>query len=111
METAQSGVLCYDVIMCHDIRFCFHLCSVAQIKNKGLPYIRNFKPSEYKAKNQNWAIVQAPNGITYFGNNSGLLEYDGVSWRLIEMPNKSLVRSLAIDKDGLKVSYERDIDC
>ncbi|MBW8334093.1 MAG: hypothetical protein K0M40_18905 [Prolixibacteraceae bacterium] len=35
----------------------------------------------------------------YFGNNEGLLFFDGVSWRLHRMPNSSIVRSLYIDKN------------
>ena len=36
----------------------------------------------------------------YFGNTEGILEYDGLSWRLIKIPNNSVVRSLCIDKVG-----------
>jgi len=35
----------------------------------------------------------------YFGNDDGVLEYDGVSWRLIPLPNSSAVYSLAMDND------------
>ncbi|MFC2086524.1 two-component regulator propeller domain-containing protein, partial [Bacteroidota bacterium] len=51
-------------------------------------------------ENQTWAILQDKRGIMYFGNNAGLLEYDGKTWRLIEMPNKSVVRSLGMDENG-----------
>ena len=34
------------------------------------------------------------------GTNPGVLEYDGSTWRLIEVPNSSTVRSLAIDERG-----------
>ena len=36
----------------------------------------------------------------YFGNNSGVLEYDGVNWRTIPTPNQSTIRSLAVDSSG-----------
>ncbi len=65
----------------------------------GLPFIRNYPPGEYGAHNQNWAIVQDRRGVMYFGNSSGLLEYDGVSWRLIRMNNARIIRSLAISAD------------
>lgn len=42
-------------------------------------------------------MVQRSNGLMYFANNEGVLEYDGNSWRLIPMPNNSVVRSLAVD--------------
>lgn len=66
----------------------------------GLPYIRNYTPKDYGADVQNWAIIQDDRGVMYFGNNLGVLEYDGVSWRRIPLTNGSVARSLAKDKDG-----------
>ncbi|MCI0693879.1 ATP-binding protein [candidate division KSB1 bacterium] len=66
----------------------------------GKVFITNYSPKEYGAHPQNWAIVQDDRGVMYFGNNNGVLEYDGVSWRLIQLPNKSVARSLAKDKNG-----------
>ncbi|MGZ3941925.1 MAG: SpoIIE family protein phosphatase [Bacteroidia bacterium] len=37
----------------------------------------------------------------YFGNSSGILQYDGYSWNEIPVKNASVVRSLAIDSDGI----------
>ncbi len=62
------------------------------------PFIRNYPPEEYKAHTQNWAILQDQRGVMYFGNINGILEYDGVNWRIIE--TESAVRSLAIDSTG-----------
>lgn len=36
----------------------------------------------------------------YFGNNSGLLEFDGSAWRLYELPTKGIVRAIYISEDG-----------
>ncbi len=69
------------------------------IKTIGLPIIRNYLPSDYNATPQNWAIVQDKRGIMYFANTGGVLEYDGISWRLIEVTN-DVARTLAIDKNG-----------
>src|SRR5574341_1593291 len=66
----------------------------------GRPLIRNYDPTEYGATFNYWAIAQDQRGVMYFGNWNGILEYDGVSWRLISTPNKSGVRSLAIDANG-----------
>jgi signal transduction histidine kinase/ligand-binding sensor domain-containing protein len=66
----------------------------------GRPFIRNYSPKEYEAHPQNWAIVQDRRGVMYFGNGLGILEYDAVSWRVILLPNKSVVRSLDIDEHG-----------
>lgn len=71
-----------------------------QVKNKGIPEIRNFKHKHYNAATQNWAVVQDDNGIMYFGNNDGVLIFDGATWEVIELPNKSIVRSLCVDKNN-----------
>ncbi len=65
----------------------------------GHPLIRNYSPGEYGAYAQNWSIVQDRRGVMYFANTGGVLEYDGVSWRLITVPNE-VVRSLGTDATG-----------
>ena len=73
----------------------------------GRPYIRNFPPPEYRASQQNWAVTQDRRGIMYFGNNDGLLEFDGINWKLIKLP---IVRTIAIDSLGrIYVGLENDI--
>lgn len=72
----------------------------SEIKSIGIPYIRNYTKSDYRGGTQNWAISQDRRGFIYFANNEGLLEFDGVTWQLYEMPNSSIVRSLFIDEDG-----------
>lgn len=66
----------------------------------GLPYIQNFSPRAYHAHAQNWAIEQDARGVMYVGNTAGVLEYDGVRWRLISTPNQSVVRTLGTGPDG-----------
>ena len=46
---------------------------------EGLPLIKNYSPKEYNAEGQTWSVAQKDNGITYFGNNSGILEFDGIN--------------------------------
>ena len=69
-------------------------------QEKGLPFIQNYNPHEYRSHRQNWAIVQGKNGLMYFANGKGVLEFDGVNWRLIMLPNRGHVRSLTLGKDG-----------
>ncbi|MEQ9423547.1 MAG: ATP-binding protein [Cyclobacteriaceae bacterium] len=66
----------------------------------GKPFITSWKPKEHGGDSQNWDIVQDDRGVMYFGNNLGILEYDGDSWRLIQLPNKGICRSLAKDNSG-----------
>ncbi|PCH67491.1 MAG: hypothetical protein COC01_05740 [Bacteroidetes bacterium] len=71
----------------------------------GVPYIKNYTHKEYskefEAAPQNWSIVQDKRGIVYFGNGMGVLQYDGSTWRMIEIPNHPVVRSLDIDSSGV----------
>ncbi len=66
----------------------------------GYPLIDNYTPKEYGAFQANWAVSQDNRGIMYFGNDIGLLEFDGTSWRLYQVPNKTTVRSIANGSDG-----------
>ena len=68
-------------------------------QNTGYKYLRNFTPKDYEEQDQNWWIVQDQRGIIYVANHFGVLEFDGVSWRKIEVSNKE-VRSLGIDDTG-----------
>src|ERR1035437_6460281 len=70
------------------------------IGEKGLYPIYNYSTKTYRALPQNWAIVQDKRGVIYFGNNEGILEYDGVSWRMIKVANETNIRSLSIDDKG-----------
>jgi len=66
----------------------------------GAPLLRNFRPSDYGAEGQNWAIAQGADGTLYAGNNRGVLHFDGQRWHLTPVTNQSGVRSLAVDAGG-----------
>ncbi|HTN36309.1 MAG TPA: triple tyrosine motif-containing protein [Arachidicoccus sp.] len=66
----------------------------------GLPNVTNFTQQDFKAGVQNWMITQDALGIMYFANTDGLLTYNGNDWKIFPLPNKTLVRSLAISPDG-----------
>ena len=67
---------------------------------RGLPFITNYMPRDYGADAQNWGIVQDDRGVMYFGNTRGVLEFDGVSWRLIRVPGNSGARWITKDVEG-----------
>jgi ligand-binding sensor domain-containing protein/DNA-binding CsgD family transcriptional regulator len=54
----------------------------AQSPMYGLPEIRNFPRSEYAGGIQSWSFTETDNGLLYFANNLGLLEYNGTQWSL-----------------------------
>ncbi|WP_236025363.1 triple tyrosine motif-containing protein [Flavobacterium geliluteum] len=81
----------------------FTLFSVAlfgQVKDIGLPAIKNYKRTDYKGGTQNWNIDQDTNGNLYFANNSGLIKFDGSTWHKYSLPNSTAIRSLKIDDSG-----------
>jgi hypothetical protein len=62
-------------------------------------YLKNYSPEDYLMQPQNWYILQDKCGVIYVANQSGLLEFDGVSWKEIKIPNLT-ARSIAIDDSG-----------
>lgn len=69
-----------------------------QLAGKSL--IINYPKQEYQADNQNWSVAINPEGSVFFGNNGGLLEFDGADWKLWEMPYNMGVRSVAVSDDN-----------
>lgn len=65
----------------------------------GRPLITNYSYQEYEAAPINWNAIEDVNGIMYFANIAGVLQYDGVNWKLIEIPGIG-TRSLAKDEEG-----------
>jgi signal transduction histidine kinase/DNA-binding response OmpR family regulator len=72
----------------------------AQEVRVGKPLIHNYNHADFGAEVQSWDVVQGDSGLMYFANNQGVLEYDGRTWRLIELPSHLDVRSLLKDSRG-----------
>ncbi|MEO6135566.1 MAG: triple tyrosine motif-containing protein [Ginsengibacter sp.] len=66
----------------------------------GLPRIINYNKSDFQAGSQTYAIKEGNNGIMYFANSEGLLTFDGNHWKIYPLPNKTIIRSLFIDKNN-----------
>lgn len=62
------------------------------------PEVTNFTKQNYQAGLQNWDFKQGSDGKIFVANNEGLLVYDGTFWSLYPLPNKTIVRSIEIDK-------------
>ena len=65
-----------------------------------LPPIVYFTPETHLGGNQNWAITQSEEKSIYVANNEGLLEFNGVNWRLYPSENGTIIRSV-FSKDEL----------
>jgi signal transduction histidine kinase len=66
----------------------------------GLPFLRNFTTQDYNAHPQNFSLVKGDDGLMYFANFAGVLQYDGHFWRLIPTTKTSRVSCLSKDKSG-----------
>ncbi len=77
-----------------------HHVFYAQGTNLGTPPIRNFSKKEYRGGTQNWDVAQDERRMLYWANNDGLLRYDGTSWQCFPVPNRTIVRSVAIHRNG-----------
>jgi serine phosphatase RsbU (regulator of sigma subunit) len=76
----------------------------------GILPVYNFTSKAYNAQEMNVAIAQDNRGLVYFANTSGILEYDGINWRLIKLVNEKVPRSLATDTRGrIYVGSESEI--
>ncbi len=66
----------------------------------GYKYIKNYSREVYTAPPQNWAILRDLHGVVNVANQGGLLRYDGVAWKAVNIPNV-ITRGLAMDNDGI----------
>ncbi|MGM0378015.1 MAG: triple tyrosine motif-containing protein, partial [Bacteroidota bacterium] len=66
----------------------------------GNPPVHHFTHIDYNSDSQFWTACQDSNGVMYFGNNYGVLRFDGERWDEAYLPNNSSVRSLFRASDG-----------
>jgi len=54
----------------------------------GISEIEYFNRRQYDGATQNWNVSQSADGLMYFANNDGIIEYDGTDWQMLPgMPN------------------------
>ncbi|MCO6147420.1 triple tyrosine motif-containing protein [Flavobacterium sp. NRK1] len=63
--------------------------------------ITQYSRNDFNADPQFWAICEDNNGTIFFGNNDGVIIFDGEHWQKLNLPNNSSVRSLVIDDKGI----------
>ncbi|WP_184545588.1 ligand-binding sensor domain-containing protein [Mucilaginibacter sp. FT3.2] len=76
------------------------ICAANAQNTIGIPAIKNYTHADYNASTEIYDAKQDRNGILYFANNDGLLTFDGSYWKTYPLPNKTAVKSLAIDATG-----------
>lgn len=74
--------------------------AIAGVKNIGTPRVIQYPNTVYQGGTQSWCSDIGSNGMAYFANNEGVLEFDGVNWRKYPLPNRTVVRSIYAAEDG-----------
>ncbi|UII31311.1 ATP-binding protein [Fulvivirga ulvae] len=76
--------------------FCIILSSfaISSTAQRDTVIIRNFNTGSYKATSFNYMGLQARDGMYYFGNENGILQYDGSEWQLHTVKNYSGIFSM-----------------
>jgi signal transduction histidine kinase/ligand-binding sensor domain-containing protein len=72
----------------------------AQAERGAIPVVNYPSSGEYRADRDAWGSVRSLSGLMYFANSEGVLQYNGVEWKLIRLPHRTAVQSIAIDRDG-----------
>ena len=98
----KSNILFKHIIFFLILFYC-NIQLLSQSANLGNPSCINFKKNQYKGGTQTWDIVESKNGIVWFANNYGLLEYNGSSWVTYPITNGTIIRSVALSNDDNKV--------
>lgn len=65
--------------------------------------IRSYTASDYKASSFNYTGLETPEGILYFANENGVLEYDGSQWKLIRVDKFSAATAIAMVRGRIYV--------
>jgi len=73
----------------------------------GLPRILNFSRLQYGGGIQSWSFAETDNGLLYFANNLGLLEYNGTNWSLYKSIN-AVNRAACADGNRIYVGAFND---
>ena len=76
------------------------LLAVISVSAQGIPFIRNYNATEYKAHNQNFDIITGEDGTVYVANFEGLLYYDHSRWGIIYTPGVTRLTAVFRDSKG-----------
>jgi adenylate cyclase len=57
----------------------------------GIPGFRNYSPKDYGQESQNFSVIQDKNGLMFFGNANGIMEFDNTNWQLIKVTGRPIL--------------------
>jgi len=78
------------------ITLLFFRIIVAHAQSEGLYFTKYYQPTIYQSGDLINDIIQDSQGRMIFGNNEGVLVYNGVTWKLIKLPDDTECKSLAL---------------
>jgi len=80
----------------------FLACNLAlsQSVELGLPFINTYYPKTYGGEAQCWSLTHGPLGRIFVANGAGILQFDGINWKLIKANNEADMLSIASDSSG-----------
>lgn len=67
---------------------------------QGQLFVRNFLPTDYPGKNQNWSVKVDNNNIVWFANQDGILSFNGNQWQIIHTNQQNTIRSISFNHKG-----------
>jgi ligand-binding sensor domain-containing protein len=70
--------------------------------------VNNFEKKDYRAGNQNWSISLGMQHNIFFGNNYGLLYFDGATWKNKPLPENTTIRSVLAHKNRIYIGTFED---
>lgn len=76
------------------------LTAISQDISRDSLVIRTFSNAEFRASELNYSATEDEDGVIYFGNENGVLEYDGSRWRLHSTPDYSYINQVQIGPNG-----------
>jgi hypothetical protein len=57
----------------------------------GIPGFRNYSPKDYGQESQNFSVIQDKNGLMFFGNANGVMEFDNTNWQLVKITGRPIL--------------------
>lgn len=83
------------------------LLSSQGVSQQLIPRIKNFDKENHPGNLQNWSVDQTAAGEIVFGNDAGLLIFNGETWSLHPLPNQTIIRSVHCEGNRIYVgSYQ-----
>ena len=64
-------------------------------------FVQNYTVEDHKASCQSWDLTVSEDGILYVANNSGLLSFDGNTWKINPLPVRAPIYKVTVHKDTI----------